>query len=81
MFFEFICIPDWYETQEKCESVVFEDPFMIVYCFNKYKTHEMCDEAVANCLKAFKFIPDWFVTSKLLKELDKALHANGDILF
>ena len=41
----------------------------------------MCDEAVANCLKAFKFIPDWSVTSKTLKELDKALHANGDILF
>ena len=28
----------------------------------------MCDEAVDNCLAALKFIPYWFVTSKILKK-------------
>ena len=40
----------------------------------------MCDEAVNDCLAALKFVPDWFVTSKMLEKLDNALHANGDIL-
>ena len=29
---------------------------------------------------ALKFIPGWFVTSKMLQKLDNALHANDDIL-
>ena len=37
----------------------------------------MCDEAVDNCLVTLKFIPDGFVTSKMLN----ALHANKNILF
>ena len=28
----------------------------------------MCDEAVDDCLAALKFIPDWFVASKMLKK-------------
>ena len=28
----------------------------------------MYDEAVDNCLAALKFIPDWFVTSKILEK-------------
>ena len=27
----------------------------------------MCDETVDDCLTALKFIPDWFVTSKMIK--------------
>ena len=41
----------------------------------------MCDEAANLCLAALKFIPDWFVTSKILQKFDNALHANDDILF
>ena len=41
----------------------------------------MCDEAVDDCLAAVKFIPDWFVTSKMLEKLANALHAGDDILF
>ena len=26
-----------------------------------------CDEAVDDCLAALKFVPDWFVTSKMIK--------------
>ena len=40
----------------------------------------MWDEAVHDCLVALKFIPDWFVTSKMLEKFDNALHANDDIL-
>ena len=39
----------------------------------------MCDEAVDDGLAALKFVPDLFVTSKML-EKHNALHAN-DILF
>ena len=41
----------------------------------------MCDESVDDSLSAFKFIPDWFVTSKMLEKSNHALHANDDILF
>ena len=27
----------------------------------------MCDEAAGDCLSALKLIPDWFVTSKMIK--------------
>ena len=35
----------------------------------------MCDEAVDDCLAALKFIPDWFVTSKMIKKLFSDLYA------
>ena len=41
----------------------------------------MCDEADDDCLAALKFIPDWFVTSKMLKKVDNVLHTNDNILF
>ena len=31
----------------------------------------MCDKAGDDCLAALKFIPDWFLTSKMIKKLDK----------
>ena len=40
----------------------------------------MCDEAVDDCLPALTFIPDWYVTSKIIKKLFTALHANENIL-
>ena len=58
-----------------CHSVVSEDSFMLVYCPDKYKTERMPDEAVDDYLAAIKFIPDWFVTSKMLEKCD-VLHAN-----
>ena len=64
-----------------CDSVVSEDPFMPVYWPNKYKTQKMCDEASDGCLVALTFIPDWFVTSKMLAKFDDALRTNDDILF
>ena len=36
-FFAFAYILDWYKTQEMCGRVILEDPFMPVYCLDKYK--------------------------------------------
>ena len=81
MFFVFISIPEWYKTQDMFGKVVSEDPFLIVYCCDKYKTQEMCDEAVDDCLAALKFIPDWFGTSKVLEKFHNTFLVNDDILF
>ena len=49
-----------------CGRAIFENPFMLVYCSDKYKTQRMCDEAVDDCLATLKIICDWFVTGKML---------------
>ena len=64
-----------------CNRVVSEDLFMLIYCPDSYKTQEMCDEAKDDCLAPLKFIPVWFVTSKMLEKFHDALNANDDTLF
>ena len=64
--FVFHSVHDLYKTQEICDRVVSEESFMIIYCPYRYKTQNMCNKAAADCLKALKLIPDWFVTSKML---------------
>ena len=63
------------------DKAVSKDPFMLKYCLNGYKTQEMCDKAVNNFLPALKFVSDWFVTSKMIKNLHNALFTDDDILF
>ena len=63
------------------DRVVSEDPFLIVCCPNKYKNQGMCDEAVDDRLEALKFIPDWLVTSKMIKNLLTALYAYDNIVY
>ena len=41
----------------------------------------MCGEAVDDSLAALKLIPDWLVTSKLIKKLYTALYTYKNILF
>ena len=41
----------------------------------------MCDKAVDDFPSALKFVPDWFVTSKIIKKLHNALFLDDDILF
>ena len=41
----------------------------------------MCEEAVDDSLARLKLIPDWFVTSKLIKKLFTALYADENILY
>ena len=41
----------------------------------------MCDKAVDDSLATLKLIPDWFVTSKMIKKLYTALYADKNILY
>ena len=48
---------------------------------DRYKTKEMCDKAVDDCLTALKFVHDWFVTSKTIKKLFTDLYTDENILY
>ena len=63
-----------------CGRVVFEDAFLIVHCLGKYKTQRMCEEVVDDSLAASNLIRDWFVTSKIIKEVYTAIYADQNIL-
>ena len=80
-FFVFDSVSDRNKTQEMCDTVISEDPSLIVYCPDKYKTQGMCDEAVDDCLTALKLVPDWFITSKMIEEIFIALYADENILY
>ena len=58
-----------------CENAI------LVYCLNGYKSQRMRNEDVDDCLATLKFIPDWFVTSKMLEKFHNALLANEEMLF
>ena len=48
------------------DRAVPNDPFMLKYCLNRYKTQEISNKAVDDFLPASKFTPDWFATSKII---------------
>ena len=50
--------------------------FMPICCPDRYKSQEIC-KFINDCLVALKFIPDWFVTNKML---EYNLLADVDIL-
>ena len=52
-----------------CDKFASEDPFLIVYCPDKYVTKKMCNGAVDDSIATLKLIPDWFVTSEMIKKL------------
>ena len=80
--FLFDAVPDQCKkTQEVSEKAVSNDHFMLKYCLNRYKYQKISDKAVDDFLPAFKFVLDWFVTSKKIKKLHNALFADDDILF
>ena len=60
---------------------VSKDPFMLKYCLDRYKAQEMCDKAVDDFVSRLKFVPDWFVTDKMIKKLHIGLIGYDDILF
>ena len=66
-FFVFDSILDWYKTQEMCDRVVSEDPFIFVYCPDKYVIQKMSDKAVDYSLATLKLIPDWLISNKMIK--------------
>ena len=52
IFFVFNSGPDWCKTEEMCDKVIYEEPFMLIYCPDRYKPHKMHDKAVDDCLAA-----------------------------
>ena len=64
-----------------CYQVVSKEPFKLKHCHNKHKTPEICDKAVDSYQLALKFVPDWFVESKIIEKRDSAVFSNGDIFF
>ena len=63
-----------------CDRVVSEGHFWIVYYLDRYKTQRMC-EPVEDSLAALKSIPDWFVTSTVIKKLFTALYTDDIIIY
>ena len=43
--------------------------FLLKYSLVRYKTQKMCDKAVDAFLLTWKFVPNWFVTKKRLKNM------------
>ena len=54
---------------QKCEIVVSKEPLMLKYCHDRYETQDMWDRVVDSYLLGLKFVPDWFVMSKMIKTL------------
>ena len=80
--FLFDSIPDRHKTQVMCGRFVSEDPFVIVYCPDHlYETQKKCDKAVDYSLAAFKLVPDWLVTSKMIKDIFTALYTDENMLY
>ena len=66
-----------------CDKIVSEDLFKLKYCQDRYKNEEMCNKAACryDFLPALKFVPDSFVTNKMIKKLLTAFYADDNILF
>ena len=54
---------------------------MLNYYLDTHKTQEMCNKAFDAFLSTLKFVPDWFVTRKMIKKLDNDLFSNDGIIF
>ena len=55
--------------------------FVFYFFPDQYKNQEVCDKAVDDFLPALTFVPDWFVTSKIIKNLHNTLFTYNDIVF
>ena len=64
-----------------CDKDFSEDLFVLQYCHGRCKTQEMCDKAIDDFLPALKFVPDWFVTNKMIKKVLTASFTDDDILY
>ena len=62
-----------------CKHAVKKLSYLIYNVPDQYKTQQICDKAVDDCLAALKFVPDWFATSKIIKKLFTDLYADENI--
>ena len=60
--FVFDSVADQYTSHKMCDKVVSKESFMLKYCLNRYNTQKTCHKVV-------RFVPDWFVTNKMLQKL------------
>ena len=64
-----------------CDKSISNDLFKLKSFLYRYKTEEMSNNKAADdFLPALKFVPDWFLTIKMIKKIDDALFTN-DITF
>ena len=70
--------PNQYKTQEMCHKTITKYYFVLTYCPDKYITQKKCDD---NFPLTLSFVPDWFVTSEMIKKLFTALFADENILY
>ena len=64
-----------------CDRIISDDSFSLRYVPDQYNTLQMCDKVVDDYIAALKFIPNSLVTSKMIKILLTALHADENILY
>ena len=53
---------------------------MLKYCPDSYKIQKMCNIAVDFCLLVIKFVPDFFVLSKVIEKLDSTVFSDEYIV-
>ena len=67
--FVFDSVPDPYNLHDMCNRAIYKHFLMLKYSLDKYKTQEMCAEAVNHCQSAIKRVSGCSGTSKLIKNL------------
>ena len=80
LFIYFFCISDRYKTEEICDKIISDDSFSLRYLPEQYKAQQLCDETADDFLPTLDVVPDWFVTSKVIKKLFTTLYADENIL-
>ena len=64
-----------------CNSILCEDHFSTIYVPDQYKIKKISNKAVDDLLVALEFVPNWFVTSKMIKKLFTDLCTDESILY
>ena len=54
------------------DRITSEDPFSVRCIPDQYKTQQMCDKAVDDCLAPLKFVSDWFQNGYFYTDLNNA---------
>ena len=63
------------------DRIISDDPFWMRYVPDQYKRQQIFDKAVDDSLAVLKFVPDCFVSSKMIKLLFTPLYAGQSRLY
>ena len=64
-----------------CDKTVFEDPFMLTFCLDRYRTQEMCDKSVDAFLQHKNLFLIGLLHKMIKKEGDAVFSNDGKIFF